>query len=38
MSLLPQIEQSLQALDAGFGVEAGQLAENIARYLLLIEK
>ncbi|WP_374563082.1 16S rRNA (guanine(527)-N(7))-methyltransferase RsmG [Nitrosomonas sp.] len=38
MSLLPQIEQSLQALDAGFDVEAGQLAENIARYLLLIEK
>lgn len=38
MSLLPQIEQSLQALDAGFGVEAGQLAESIERYLLLIEK
>lgn len=38
MSLLPQIEQSLQALDAGFGVEAGQLAESIERYLLLIER
>lgn len=38
MSLLPQIEQSLQALDAGFGVEAGQLAGSIERYLLLIEK
>lgn len=38
MSLLPQIEQSLQALDACSGVEAGQLAENIERYLLLIEK
>ena len=38
MSLLPQIEQSLQALDVRFGVEAGQLAENIESYLLLLEK
>lgn len=38
MSLLPQIEQSLQVLDAGFGVETGQLAQSIERYLLLIEK
>lgn len=38
MSLLPQIEQSLQALDVRFGVESRQLAGSIERYLLLIEK
>ncbi|MGZ0019888.1 16S rRNA (guanine(527)-N(7))-methyltransferase RsmG [Nitrosomonas sp. wSCUT-2] len=38
MSLLLQIEQSLQALDVRFGVESRQLAESIERYLLLIEK
>ncbi|MBE7525763.1 MAG: 16S rRNA (guanine(527)-N(7))-methyltransferase RsmG [Gammaproteobacteria bacterium] len=38
MSLLPQIEQSLQALDVHFDVATGQLAQRIEQYLLLIEK
>jgi len=38
MSLLPQIEQSLRALDVRSGVESGQLAGSIERYLFLIEK
>lgn len=38
MSLLPQIEQSLRALDSHFSVETGQLSESIERYLLLLEK
>lgn len=38
MSLLPQIEQSLQALDIHFDVAIGQLAQRIEQYLLLIEK
>ena len=38
MSLLPQIEQSLQALDVYFDIATGQLAQRIEQYLLLIEK
>ncbi|MBS0496195.1 MAG: 16S rRNA (guanine(527)-N(7))-methyltransferase RsmG [Proteobacteria bacterium] len=38
MSLLPQIEQSLQALDVHFDVATGQLAQRIEHYLSLIEK
>ena len=38
MSLLPQITQSLRALDKVVTAPEEQLAENIARYLVLIEK
>ncbi|MDE2388606.1 MAG: 16S rRNA (guanine(527)-N(7))-methyltransferase RsmG [Betaproteobacteria bacterium] len=38
MSLLPQIEPSLQALDVHFDVATAQLAQRIEQYLLLIEK
>lgn len=38
MNLLPQIEQSLQALDVHFDVATGQLAQRIEHYLSLIEK
>lgn len=38
MSLLLQIEQSLQALDVHFEVATGQLAQRIEQYLLLIGK